>query len=76
MRTGGSMSPHADLNVAREIASGQSAGPDIDATAPYLNGIAAFVAQVQQLRTPEDATRLVELLAQRRQQRPTRGTCT
>lgn len=60
MRTGGSMSPYADLNVAHEIAEGKSAGPDIDATAPYLTGVAAFVAQVPQLKDADDARKLVD----------------
>jgi enamidase len=59
MRTAGSMSPYADLNTAKDVAAGTTPGPDIDATAPFLNGIQAFVAQVPRLETPADAARQV-----------------
>ncbi|NIR46508.1 MAG: amidohydrolase, partial [Gemmatimonadetes bacterium] len=38
IRTGGSMSPYADLNLAQAIEAGRVAGPDIHVTGPYLNG--------------------------------------
>jgi enamidase len=59
LRTAGSMSPYADLNTWKDIRDGRSAGPDMDVTAPFLNGIQAFVAQVPRLATPEDAVRQV-----------------
>lgn len=60
LRTGGSLSPYADLNARREIESGQAAGPDMDTTAPFLNGPLAYIAQLPQLKDAEDARRLVE----------------
>lgn len=59
MRTAGSMSPYADLNTWKDIKAGSSPGPDLDVTAPFLNGIQAFVAQVPRLVNAEDAVRQV-----------------
>ena len=38
MRTTGSVEPYAELNLKRKIDAGQSPGPKIDVTAPYLEG--------------------------------------
>ncbi|PYQ82422.1 MAG: amidohydrolase, partial [Acidobacteria bacterium] len=38
MRTGGNMHGIFDINLARRIADWELPGPDIDATAPYVNG--------------------------------------
>src|SRR6185436_17577709 len=43
MRTGGNVNGIMDINLARRIASGELAGPSIDATAPYLNGPNTFL---------------------------------
>ncbi|KQV86433.1 amidohydrolase family protein [Pelomonas sp. Root1237] len=59
MRTAGSMSPYADLNTWKDIRDGKAPGPDLDVTAPFLNGIQAFVAQVPRLVNAEDAVRQV-----------------
>ncbi|MFT7772064.1 amidohydrolase family protein [Roseateles sp.] len=59
MRTAGSMSPYADLNTWKDIREGKASGPDLDVTAPFLNGIQAFVAQVPRLVNAEDAVRQV-----------------
>lgn len=59
LRTAGSMSPYADLNTWKDIRDGKAPGPDLDVTAPFLNGIQAFVAQVPRLVDAEDAVRQV-----------------
>jgi imidazolonepropionase-like amidohydrolase len=59
MRTAGSMSPYADLNTWKDIKAGTAVGPDVDVTAPFLNGIQAFVAQVPRLVNADDAVRQV-----------------
>lgn len=59
IRTGGSMVPYADLNLARAIAAGQQIGPDMDVTAPYLNGPGLPIPGVKALRDAEDARRMV-----------------
>ncbi|MDR7331210.1 amidohydrolase family protein [Roseateles asaccharophilus] len=63
MRTAGSMSPYADLNTWKDIKAGTAPGPDIDVTAPFLNGIQAFVAQVPRLASPDDAVHQVRYWA-------------
>ncbi len=61
LRTGGSMSPYADLNVRRDIDAGKTIGPDVDVTAPFVNGSfpLAFGMQMQRLQTPADVERMV-----------------
>ena len=50
IRTGGNMQGYADINLKRNIEAGMLPGPDIDATAPYLNGPGLPIAQVKALR--------------------------
>jgi imidazolonepropionase-like amidohydrolase len=57
-RTGGSMSPYADLNLKRSIDAGMVPGPRLDVTGPYLNGPNQFV-QMYTLRDTADARRFV-----------------
>jgi imidazolonepropionase-like amidohydrolase len=58
MRTGGNVNGIMDINLARRIAAGELPGPDIDATAPYVNGPSAFL-QMHVLRTADEARRHV-----------------
>ncbi|MEX2272185.1 MAG: amidohydrolase family protein [Vicinamibacterales bacterium] len=58
MRTGGNVNGFMDLNMKRLTASGRKAGPDIDATAPYLNGPNNFI-QMRSMEGPADARRQV-----------------
>ena len=59
MRTGGNVNGFTmDLNLKRLIAAGRRAGPDIDATAPYLNGNNNFT-QMRSVEGPDDARRQV-----------------
>jgi len=64
IRTGGSMSGYADINLARAIEEGRVPGPRIDVTAPYLNGPGLPIQQVKALRDPADARRMVEYWAE------------
>ena len=64
IRTGGSMEPYTDLEIKRQINEGKVPGPKINATAPYLEGAGAPIAQLHQLTGPEDATRTVDYWAQ------------
>lgn len=59
MRTAGSMVPFADLNIAKAIREGTMIGPDIDATAPYLNGPGLPIPGVHALTDADDAERMV-----------------
>ena len=63
LRTAGSMSPYADLNLRDEIAAGRTPGPDIDVTAPYLNGPGLPILQVNGLEDADDAERMVDYWA-------------
>jgi len=58
MRTGGNVNGMMDINLARRIAAGELPGPDIDATAPYVNGPSAFL-QMHTVRTADEARRHV-----------------
>jgi enamidase len=62
MRTGGNLNGFMDLTLARRIAAGELAGPDIDATAPYLNGPNPFL-QMHALAGADDAKRQVDYWA-------------
>jgi len=63
MRTTGSVEPYADLNVKREIDSGQMPGPHMDVTAPYLEGAGSYFIQMHQLTGPDDARKTVDYWA-------------
>jgi imidazolonepropionase-like amidohydrolase len=63
MRTAGNMAGYADFNIKRAIDAGQQVGPDIDATAPYLEGPGFPVAQVKALKDATDARRMVNYWA-------------
>src|SRR5262245_17486135 len=43
MRTGGNTNGIMDISLARRIAASEMPGPEIDATAPYLNGPSTFL---------------------------------
>ena len=58
MRTGGNVNGIMDINLARRIAAGELPGPDIDATAPYVNGPSTFL-QMHTIRTADEARRHV-----------------
>ena len=63
MRTTGSLEPYADLNLKRKIDTGQSPGPKIDVTAPYLEGPGTIFTQMHELSGPDDARRMVNFWA-------------
>src|SRR5712691_5610250 len=55
IRTTGSIEPQTDLELAKLVDAGKIAGPKIHATAPYLEGLGSFTAQMRELRGPGDA---------------------
>ena len=63
IRTGGNMQGYADINLRRNIEAGLLPGPDIDVTAPYLNGPGLPIAQVKALKDVADATKMVDYWA-------------
>jgi len=62
-RTGGSMSPYADLNLKAAIEKGDVIGPDLDATGPYLNGPGLPILVMHALSSPDEAARMVNYWA-------------
>ena len=63
MRTCGSMEPYTDLQLKRRIDAGQTPGPKLHLTAPYLEGKPAAVAQLDSVEDPADAARMVNYWA-------------
>ena len=54
MRTAGNTNGIMDISLAHRIAAGELAGPDIDPTAPYLNGPSAFL-QMHAVKNAEES---------------------
>jgi imidazolonepropionase-like amidohydrolase len=59
IRTTGSVEPYADLNLKQQIDRGETPGPHIHVTGPYLEGPGTWVAQSVPLKTPEEAVATV-----------------
>jgi enamidase len=62
-RTGGSIEGYGDINLKLAIDKGESIGPDLDATAPYLNGAGLPILEMHALTGPQDATKTVDYWA-------------
>jgi imidazolonepropionase-like amidohydrolase len=60
MRTTGSVEPYRDLKVKHRIDENVMPGPNIDGTAPYLEGRPTRFAQMHELTGPDEARRLVD----------------
>jgi len=58
MRTAGNVNGIMDINLTRRIAAGELPGPEIDATAPYVNGPSTFL-QMHTLTNADQARRHV-----------------
>jgi imidazolonepropionase-like amidohydrolase len=63
IRTTGSMSPYSELNLKRSIEQGQTPGPRMHVTGPYISGEGAG-GGMYQVATPEDARRVVAYWAE------------
>ena len=63
IRTGGSVDTYTDLAIKREIRAGNIAGPDMDVTAPYLEGPGAFLYAMPIITTPQEARNHVKFWA-------------
>ncbi len=59
IRTTGSLEPYTDLELKKSIDTGQTPGPRIHVTGPYLEGKGSWAIQMHQLTGPEDAVRTV-----------------
>jgi imidazolonepropionase-like amidohydrolase len=59
IRTTGALEPYTDLELKKQIDSGQTPGPNIHVTGPYLEGKGSWALQMHQLTGAEDATKIV-----------------
>jgi imidazolonepropionase-like amidohydrolase len=59
IRTTGALEPYTDLELKKSIDAGQTPGPKMHVTGPYLEGKGSWAIQMHQLTGPEDATRTV-----------------
>jgi imidazolonepropionase-like amidohydrolase len=59
IRTTGSIEPYTDLELKKQIDKGDTPGPKIHVTGPYLEGPGTFAVQMHQLTGPDDATKTV-----------------
>ncbi len=64
LRTAGSFEPVNELQIKRGIAEGRFIGPEMDITAPYLEGPGSFLHQAEPIETPEEARRIVAFWAE------------
>ena len=65
IRTAGSMEPYMDLALKKQIDSGQTPGPHMHVTGPYLEGPGSWAPQMTELKTPEEAAATVNFWADR-----------
>lgn len=63
MRTGGNTNGYGELAIRDAIERGRSAGPWVDATAPYLQMRGLEIGQMYNLKDPDDARRMVNFWA-------------
>jgi imidazolonepropionase-like amidohydrolase len=59
IRTTGSLEPYTDLELKKSIDSGQTPGPKMHVTGPYLEGKGSWAIQLHQLTGPDDAVKTV-----------------
>ncbi len=59
IRTTGSLEPYTDLELKKSIDAGETPGPKIHVTGPYLEGKGSWALQMHQLTGPDDAIRSV-----------------
>src|ERR1700704_751240 len=59
IRTTGSLEPYTDLELKKQIDKGETPGPKIHVTGPYLEGASSWALQLHQLTGPDDATKTV-----------------
>jgi imidazolonepropionase-like amidohydrolase len=59
IRTTGALEPYTDLELKKQIDKGETVGPKIHVTGPYLEGAGSWALQMHQLTGPDDATQTV-----------------
>lgn len=60
IRTAGTTAPYADLNLKQGITDKKLIGPDMDVTAPYLNGPGLPILKIKALRGEDNASDMVK----------------
>ena len=63
IRTAGSVEPYSDLNLKRDIDQGIILGPEMDVTAPYVEGKGSIFPGMHQLSGPTEAKAFVDFWA-------------
>ena len=63
IRTAGSVEPYSDLNLKRDIDQGKILGPNMDVTAPYLDGKGSIFPGMHELSGPAEAKTFVDFWA-------------
>src|ERR1700683_3531065 len=63
IRTAGSVEPYSDLNLKRDIDDGKILGPEMDVTAPYLEGKGSIFPGMHELSGPAEAKAFVDFWA-------------
>ncbi|HTR29738.1 MAG TPA: amidohydrolase family protein [Puia sp.] len=63
VRTAGSVEPYSDLNLKRDIDQGKILGPEMDVTAPYLEGKGSIFPGMHELSGPAEAKAFVDFWA-------------
>src|SRR6202034_4343309 len=59
IRTTGALEPYTDLELKKQIDKGETPGPKMHVTGPYLEGAGSWALQMHQLSGPEDAVKTV-----------------
>jgi Amidohydrolase family len=59
IRTTGALEPYTDLELKKSIDAGETPGPKMHVTGPYLEGKGSWAIQMHQLTGPEDAAKTV-----------------
>ena len=62
-RTAGSFEPYTDVKVKQAISNGQLIGPDLDTTAPFVEGAPALFLQAPEIETEQEARQFVSYWA-------------
>jgi imidazolonepropionase-like amidohydrolase len=62
-RTAGTLEPYTDISLKKMIDAGQTPGPKLHITGPYLGGYNGLLPQLHTLTGPEDAARMVDYWA-------------
>jgi len=59
IRTTGSLEPYTDLALKKSIDAGETPGPKMHVTGPYLEGKGSWALQMHELTGPDDAAKTV-----------------